>query len=103
MERRQFIAAVTSGALAAATAAFAQGPGPKTPDTRPRWGQQAEKEFSLGRGLGPKLMTEEEWKEHQEKMRTMTPDEREKYRREMHQKMQERAKERGVALPPAPR
>jgi hypothetical protein len=52
--------------------------------------------------MGPKLMTEEEWKEHQEKMRTLTPTEREVYRREMHEKMVARAKERGIEMPAMP-
>ena len=103
MERRQVIVVLTGGVLAAATAAGAQGPGTTPPATRPRWGQQAEKEFRMGRGLGPQLMTEDEWKEHQEKMRTMTPEQREKYRQEVHQRMLERAKEKGLTVPPAPR
>jgi hypothetical protein len=52
--------------------------------------------------MGAKLMTEEEWKEHQQKMRTLTGEERERYRRETHEKMLERAKERGIAMPAAP-
>jgi hypothetical protein len=104
MERRQFIAVFAGGALVAATRAFAQGPGTTAPDTRPRWGQQAEKEFRMGRGLAPRLMTEEEWTEHQRKMRTMTPEQREKYRQEVHQKMLERAREQGVTeVPPRER
>jgi hypothetical protein len=63
------------------------------------WGPRAEKEFHLGPGMGPKLMTEEEWKEHQEKMRTLTPAERDAYRVEMHKKMVARAKDRGVDMP----
>ena len=47
-------------------------------------------------------MTEEEWKEHQEKMRTLSGEERERYRRETHEKMRDRAKERGVAMPGEP-
>jgi hypothetical protein len=66
------------------------------------WGPQAEKEFHLGRGMGPKLMTEEEWKQHQEKMRTLNPTERDTYRREMHEKMVARAKERGMEMPAMP-
>ena len=54
----------------------------------------------MGRGLAPKLMTEEEWKAHQEKMRTMTPEQREQYRKEVHQQMMERAKEKGISTPP---
>jgi hypothetical protein len=57
----------------------------------------------MGRGMGPKLMTEDEWKEHHEKMRTMTGAEREAYRNEMHQKMVERAKEKGITLPAEPK
>jgi hypothetical protein len=36
-------------------------------------GPAPEKEFYLGKGMGPKLMTDEEWKEHQQKMRTLDP------------------------------
>ena len=96
MERRAFATVFAVGVLATATGALAQGTtSPRPPDQRPRWGAQAEKEFRLGRGLAPQLMTEDEWKEHQEKMRSMSPEEREKYRQETHQKMQERAKEKG--------
>jgi hypothetical protein len=89
------VSVVTAGIAGIASGAAAQG-GP------PRWGQDAEKEFRLGRGMGPKLMTEEEWKEHHEKMRTLTGEERERYRRETHEKMRERAKERGIAMPAEP-
>lgn len=54
------------------------------------------------RGLGPKLMTEEEWKEHRAKMQTLTGEERERYRRETREKMRERATERGLAMPTEP-
>ncbi|HEX7785660.1 MAG TPA: hypothetical protein VF653_05520 [Methylomirabilota bacterium] len=100
MDRRAFVSVVIAGMAAIASGAAAQG-GPPS-GGRPRWGQDAEKEFGLGRGLGPKLMTEEEWKEHHEKMRTLTGEERERYRRETHEKMRERAKERGIAMPAEP-
>lgn len=80
--------------------AAAQG-GP-APGAGPRWGQQAEKEFKLGRGMGSKLMTEDEWKEHHQKMQTLKGEERERYRKETHDKMRERAKERGIAMPAEP-
>jgi hypothetical protein len=47
-------------------------------------------------------MTEEEWKEHQTKMRTLKGAELEAYRQETHAKMMERAKERGITVPPGP-
>jgi len=47
-------------------------------------------------------MTEEEWKEHQTKMRSLTGEERERYRQEIHDKMAERAKEKGITMPPGP-
>lgn len=62
----------------------------------------AEKEFSLGPGMARKLMTEEEWKEHQAKMRTLSGAERDAYRREVHEKMVARAKERGIEMPATP-
>jgi hypothetical protein len=100
MDRRMFVSVLVGSALAVARSASAQtAPPPRARGQR--WGQQAEKEFWLGRGLGPKLMTEEEWTEHQQKMRTMTAEERERYREQVHQQMMERAKEQGVALPRA--
>ena len=93
MERRAFVGVVIAGIAGIASDAVAQGP---------RWGQDAEKEFGLGRGMGPKLMTEEEWKQHHEKMRTLKGEDRERYRRETHDKMRERAKERGIAMPAEP-
>jgi hypothetical protein len=100
VDRRAFVSVVTAGIAGIASRAAAQG-GPSS-GGRPRWGQKAEKEFRLGRGLGPKLMTEEEWNEHHEKMRTLTGEDRERYRRDMHEKMRERAKERGIAMPAEP-
>ncbi|MBI1735378.1 MAG: hypothetical protein HYR51_09405 [Candidatus Rokubacteria bacterium] len=98
MKRRSFVTVLAAGVLASASSALAQGGA--APDTRPRWGQQAEHEFRLGRGLAPRLMTEDEWKEHQEKMRAMTAEERRKYREEVHERMVDRAKERGLSVPP---
>lgn len=102
MERRTFVVIVAASVLGAAAGASAQGAAPVPPDQRPRWGQQAESEFRLGRGLGPRLMTEEEWREHQEKMRTMSAEERARYREEVHQRMMDRAKEQGMATPRMP-
>lgn len=104
MNRRLFVTTTATGICGLAGLAWAQGgAAPRPPATRPRWGQQAETEFGLGRGLGPALMTEEEWKEHQEKLRTLSPEDRQTYRAEVHEKMVERAKERGITMPAAPR
>lgn len=52
---------------------------------------------------GQQLMTEQEREQHREKMRSLkTEQEREAYRREHHEKMQQRAGERGVTLPDEP-
>jgi hypothetical protein len=67
-----------------------------------RWDQQAEENFWLGRGMGSRLMTQEEWREHQQKMQGMTAEERQRYREEWHQKMFERARERGIKTPETP-
>ena len=96
MDRRAFASLVVTGIVGLSSGAAAQG----GPPARPRWGQDAEKEFRLGAGLGPKLMTEEEWKEHQAKMRTLKGAELDAYRQEMHEKMVARAKERGIEIPP---
>jgi hypothetical protein len=96
MNRRLFLLSMGSGLVAGT--AWAQGRG-----RGPAWQQEAEQTFRMGRGLAPQLMTEEEWREHQQKMRTMTGEERERYRNEVHQRMMERAQERGMALPGPPR
>lgn len=77
-------------------------PTPGRQRTQLRWDQQVEQTFGLGRGLGRQLMTQEEWQEHQRKMQTMTAEERERYRQEIHQRMTERAREKGLAIPESP-
>lgn len=67
-----------------------------------QWGQQAEENFRLGPGMGPRLMTEQEWQDHWKKMQSMSPEERQKYREEWHKKMVERARERGITMPEMP-
>ena len=68
--------------------------------------------FTLVAGIGHaeqtvygwELMSEQERVQHREKMRTFqTEQEREAYRKEHHIRMQERARERGLELPDAPR
>jgi hypothetical protein len=95
MKRRTFIALFGTSILAAAGSAAAQNPSPRKGGG---WGANAEKEFRLGAGMGPRLMTEEEWKEHQAKMRTLKGSELDAYRRETHDKMVARAKERGIDM-----
>jgi len=52
---------------------------------------------------GQQLMTEQERAEHREQMRNLrTEEEREAFRQEHHERMQERARERGVTLPEEP-
>ena len=99
MKRRAFVITLGGALLGAVAGVGAQMPGSGGPGT---WGPRAEKEFHLGRGMGPKLMTEEEWKEHQEKMRSLKGAERDAYRRETHDKMMARAKERGIEMPATP-
>jgi len=52
---------------------------------------------------GSQLMTPQERSEHRAKMRAAkTLEEREQIRREHHERMKERARERGMTLPDAP-
>jgi hypothetical protein len=67
-----------------------------------KWEQQAEASFFLGRGMGRQLMTQEEWQQHQEKMRSLSQEARQEYREEWHKKMFERAQERGITMPEMP-
>jgi hypothetical protein len=59
------------------------------PSGGPPWGQDAEKEFRARPRDGSE-------------MRTLKGEDRERYRLEMHDKMRERAKERGIAMPAEP-
>jgi hypothetical protein len=110
--RGAFVAGLAVAGLAlGATAGLGQAPpGPQAPAQKQTqqqraqaWDRQAEQSFMLGPGMGRQLMTQEEWAEHQQKMRTMTAQEREQYRQEIHARMQERAKEKGITLPDTPR
>ncbi|MCZ6481459.1 MAG: hypothetical protein ACE1Z6_07305 [Candidatus Methylomirabilales bacterium] len=71
-------------------------------DTQGQWEQLVEETFLLGRGMGRQLMTQGEWQQHREKMRTLSPEAREQYREEWHKEMVERAKERGITMPETP-
>ncbi|MDR9436099.1 MAG: hypothetical protein RI563_04440 [Thiohalophilus sp.] len=52
---------------------------------------------------GQQLMTEQERAEHREQMRNMdSEEERKAFRQEHHERMQQRAEERGVTLPDEP-
>lgn len=99
--RRGFVIGLAAAASLVATRGFAQGP-PAGKGPGPRWDQDAEQTFRMGRGMGRKLMTEDEWKEHRTKMRGMTAEDRSRYREEMHKRMMERAKEKGVTVPDSP-
>lgn len=72
------------------------------PEMRGQWDERADQTFGLGRGVGRQLMTQEEWVEHRQKMQSLNPDERDRYRAEWHTKMVERARERGITLPETP-
>ncbi len=75
---------------------------PTKPQAQEQWERQAEESFRLGPGMGQRLMTQEEWQQYQEKIRTMTPQERASYREEWHKKLVERARERGISMPETP-
>jgi len=92
---------LAAAASLVAARGFAQGP-PAGKGPGPRWDQDAEQSFHMGRGMGRRLMTEDEWKEHRAKMRGMTAEDRSRYREAMHKRMMERAKEKGVTVPDSP-
>jgi len=77
----------------------AENPGPAG---EPAWQRQSEQELGVRRGMGSRLMTEQEWTEHHEKMMSLPPAERERHRREWHEKMRARAREKGIELPTTP-
>jgi hypothetical protein len=99
--RRRFVVGLAATLSLLAHEGFAQGP-PAGKGPGPRWDQEAEQSFRMRRGMGRQLMTQEEWQEHQKKMRSMTPEERSRYREETHKQMMERAKEKGITIPDTP-
>jgi hypothetical protein len=66
------------------------------------WETEAEKTFRLGRGTGWRLMTQEEWRQHQREMKGLNEQERERYREQWHEKMMERAREKNIKMPDSP-
>jgi hypothetical protein len=102
MLTRRHASAIAAIALAVAllvgTGSEAQPPGGGPPG----WQQQADQALGAGRGIGRRLMTEEEWQAHREQMRTLQGEEREKARQAWHEQMRERAKAKGITLPATP-
>jgi len=102
MLARRHAGAIVAMALAVAslvgtgTEAQAPGGGP------PGWQQQADQALGAGRGIGRRLMTEEEWQAHRQQMHTLQGKEREKARQAWHEQMRERAKDKGITLPATP-
>ncbi len=90
---------VASFAAVLSCAALAQGPGPGAPAGKgPGW------RFGAANTSGWSLMTAEERTAHRDKMLAMkTYDECKAYQAEHHANMAARAKEKGQALPEAPR
>lgn len=90
MLKRTWMVTVITGVLAlTGNAALAA-------DQKPA--QQAQEQI-----FGSQLMTSQERLEHRSKMRSAkTAEEREQIRKDHHERMKERAKERGVTLPEEP-
>jgi len=99
MKRRSIVGAVLAAAiLVPGSALLAQEGKPLQAQEQMQTQEQAREQV-----YGWELMTEEERLQHREKMRTMTTEEeRNRYRQEHHEKMQERAKQQGVELPAGP-
>jgi hypothetical protein len=89
------IAVSSTAALAGHPIAWAQNEDPQQDQTRSR--HQVEHREQI---YGSQLMTEQERKEHQERMRSLTSqEERDAYRAQHREEMQRRAREQGVDLP----
>lgn len=94
---------IVLGFVFLSTFAFAQSQEQAQQKMQSSWEEQVENSFGLDRGLGRLLMSQEEWQEHHRAMQQMTVEEREQYRQEIHSKLTERAKERGITFPDKPR
>ncbi len=96
MKRRPLLIAVFATACAVCTTGTALAQTPQRDQTQTQ-SQVRERIF------GADLMTPQERNEYQRRMRELkTEEEREQFRREHHEKMLARAKERGVTLPAEP-
>ena len=81
--------------------AFAADDKPAQSEAKP--GDAVKTESQPGLVRGRQLMTDEERAEHRKKMRAAkTAEEREQIRKEFHEQMKARAKERGITLPDEP-
>jgi hypothetical protein len=90
--KRLLIAAALAASLAALAQPYGPGPGPGPGARGPRWGAEVTPGWAL--------MTPEERKAHQDKMRSFSqPGDCRAYLEEHHRQMQARAKERGRDLP----
>jgi hypothetical protein len=80
------------------------GPGGGPGGRGPRGKGSAARGEGRGQGRGRNLMTPEEREQFRKEMRSKTTDEeRAQLRKENHEKMRERARERGIELPAEPR
>jgi hypothetical protein len=80
------------------------GPGGALGGRGPRGKGSAARGEGRGQGRGRNLMTPEEREQFRKEMRSKTTDEeRAQLRKENHEKMRERARERGIELPAEPR
>lgn len=94
---RYLTGVVLAGLLAVPAGLFA------ADETTPQPVAPAIKKQAREQIYGSQLMTRQERLEHRTKLRAAkTAEEREQIRKEHHEKMQQRAKERGVTLPDMP-
>lgn len=97
MSKRTVILAVVAGAVSLLPA-FCLAAAQEGTQVQTQMQQQEQEQI-----YGSQLMTQEEMAEHRAKMRSLrTNEERQAYRLEHHQKMQERAKAQGITLPDEP-
>lgn len=93
---KQGVLGITIGSLLLAP--LTVGAEEATPPPTPKVQKQAQEQI-----YGSQLMTRQERLEHRAKLRAAkTAEEREQIRKEHHEKMQQRAKEKGVTLPEQP-
>lgn len=100
--RHLLVYGLTAGlSFGIAGAVFAQG---QTGDRmQGQMGERMQEQMRDQQIYGSEMMTPEERQEYRDRMRNATSaEEREQVRAEHHERMAERAQERGVDLPPAP-
>lgn len=67
-------------------------------DKKSNWEKDAESAFGLSKGLGKRLMSEGEWREHRHRMQLMSENEKKRYQGTVKQDILKKGRDSGIPL-----